>query len=472
MIPIYTAERKIEGLADRIQANRSIAFYSKIEEVKNNEVLMASLANLTSKASMVDVDLFYTKSVFVTTNLNKNDDFFDKEEVWAARNTPSHKRTNLEHDEKKIVGHITDVWPIDEKGNILAEDTTLDDLPDVYHLVNGAVIYRYWEDKDYKELVAELIEDIQEGKKYVSMECLFNNFAYAIEKDGIFNIVERDKDTAFLTAYLRAYGGKGEYEGAKIGRMPRNIVFSGKGYVDKPANPDSIIFGADQGLKTCSFSSAKLNNIFSEKSGVINISASINKTEIQPNMTEKEIQDLKDAMAKAEASVKELNAKLETSKASAEADKKTAETELATVKAQVLDLTKAKDTAENTLKEVQAKAKASERASKLVTNGFSKEDADKKVTLFANLSDEQFDVLATEMKKPAKAEVTPVAPVVDPVVDPVVLETVTPVAAPVVPVVAAPELTVASEKRTKTRGELVELIKARLGHKTETQTKE
>ena len=50
----------------------------------------------------------------------------------------------------------------------------------------------------------------------------------------------------FLHKHLRAYGGKGGYEDHKIGRLLRNIVFSGKGFVNKPANPDSVIFDKNQ----------------------------------------------------------------------------------------------------------------------------------------------------------------------------------------------------------------------------------
>ena len=45
-----------------------------------------------------------------------------------------------------------------------------------------------------------------------------------------------------MTKFLRAYGGEGEHENYKIGRVLRQITFSGKGFVDRPANPDSIIF--------------------------------------------------------------------------------------------------------------------------------------------------------------------------------------------------------------------------------------
>jgi hypothetical protein len=59
-------------------------------------------------------------------------------------------------------------------------------------------------------------------------------------------IIERNEKTAFLTKHLRAYGGKGEFEGSKLGRVLRRIVFSGKGLVSKPANPESVILGASK----------------------------------------------------------------------------------------------------------------------------------------------------------------------------------------------------------------------------------
>jgi chromosome segregation ATPase len=53
--------------------------------------------------------------------------------------------------------------------------------------------------------------------------------------------VARDEASAFLTKHLRSYGGTGEYEGHKIGRLLRNVSFSGKGLVNNPANPRSVI---------------------------------------------------------------------------------------------------------------------------------------------------------------------------------------------------------------------------------------
>lgn len=79
------------------------------------------------------------------------------------------------------------------------------------------------------------------------MECLFSDFDYSVvSPDGEMKVVARNDESAFLTKHLRVYGGKGVYEGYKVGRLLRNIAFSGKGLVNKPANPRSIILQPDE----------------------------------------------------------------------------------------------------------------------------------------------------------------------------------------------------------------------------------
>ena len=111
-----------------------------------------------------------------------------------------------------------------------------------FNIITNAVIYKSWSDIEQRERVNTLIDEIQEGKWFVSMECLFPNFDYAlIDSQGDTKIIERSEASAFLTKHLRAYGGSGLYEDYKVGRLLRNISFSGKGLVSKPANPRSVI---------------------------------------------------------------------------------------------------------------------------------------------------------------------------------------------------------------------------------------
>tara|TARA_B100000085_G_scaffold268455_1_gene278938 strand:+ start:521 stop:2167 length:1647 start_codon:yes stop_codon:yes gene_type:complete len=240
MVNVIYDQEKEDGISIKLLTAGSISYASCAVPAEPTE----SIKNSKSLASYSDKDLYYVQSILVSSNWNKNDDIFDKAEVWKAKNTPEDKPTNLEHDENTIIGHIVSNWPIDSEGNVLPEDTKLSEVPDKFHIVTASVIYRGFSDPKLKIRSEELIDEIENGSKYVSMECFFNNFDYGLidKTSGTYKILNRNHNTAYLTKYLRAYGGLGEFENYKIGRVLRNITFSGKGFVDKPANEESIIF--------------------------------------------------------------------------------------------------------------------------------------------------------------------------------------------------------------------------------------
>lgn len=230
-----------DGLEEKIKASAAISYATAAVPCANSP---KNVKHIKSLASYDDSDLYYVQSILVSSSWNKNDDIFDKAEVWAARNTPEDKPTNLEHDESLIIGHITSNWPITEDGILIDENTPLENLPEKYHILTGSVIYKGFSIPELKERAAKLIAEIEDGTKYVSMECFFNGFDYGLinKSTGEYKVLARNNDTAYLTKFLRAYGGLGEHQEYKIGRVLRNITFSGKGFVNKPANPDSIIF--------------------------------------------------------------------------------------------------------------------------------------------------------------------------------------------------------------------------------------
>jgi hypothetical protein len=253
MIPIYKAEREA-GLVEQIRTQGSISYAStlssanpketlkKLIVAKANEIAAKELAEATNQGQ---IDLHYLDTILATVGWNKNQDVFDKVETWIARYTPEDKPWNLEHDPRCVRGHITGNYVIDIDGNVIAQDTDIDDLPDKYHVVTSGVLYKFLLSKDTEltEEMAQVISEITEGKWFVSMEALFTNFDYAVVTPKGENIVlARNEESAFLTKHLKAYGGSGEYEGHQLGRLMRNITFSGKGLVRCPANPESIIF--------------------------------------------------------------------------------------------------------------------------------------------------------------------------------------------------------------------------------------
>lgn len=295
---IYQQETD-DGLAGKISGSTSISYASVITpcDVDQNEKIKTK-----TLASVNDADLYYVQSILVSSSWNRNDDIFDRAEIWTARKTPEDKPTNLEHDESTIIGHITSNWPIDNDGKVIAEDISLEDLPEKFHIVTGSVIYRAFTSPELKERAEKLIAEIENGTKYVSMECYFKGFDYGLtdKTTGSYKVLARDNNTAYLTKYLRAYGGQGEHENYKIGRVLRNITFSGKGFVDKPANPDSIIFN-----KTLIDDLLEKKNDNFEKSGVIEDKPTTNAdTEniIMSDNIEKQVADINEKLDTVSAS--------------------------------------------------------------------------------------------------------------------------------------------------------------------------
>ena len=238
-----------DGLKEKIISSMSISSTCELE-ICDPFLLNKPLRAVAENKNQMD--LHYLKSILVTTGWNKNDDVFDKAEVWTARNTPSDKPFNYEHDQKQIIGHITGSKVIDEDGNDVAEGVSVDELPKKFHILTSAVLYKFWEDPKKQEEINDIISGIANNKWFVSMEALFNNFDYAMDDGVTAKVIARNEKTAFLTKHLRAYGGNGVFNNIKIGRVLKNIVFSGKGLVRKPANPESIIFDETEAFITSS----------------------------------------------------------------------------------------------------------------------------------------------------------------------------------------------------------------------------
>lgn len=240
-IKIFSAEREA-GLEELIRANASIALLADAAIAEPFEVSeKAKSYFLATAENKGQIDLHYIKTVMVSTGWNKNDDVFDPAEMWNARHSPEDKPFNFEHNQADIIGHITGSQAVDVDLKPIPETTPVAELPSPYHILTTAVLYKIWEDPERQARMDRLTAEISRGGWFVSMEALFHGFDYSIKTDQGRRVVARNEKTAFLTKHLRAYGGNGTYEGAQIGRVLRKIVFSGKGLVKKPANPDSVI---------------------------------------------------------------------------------------------------------------------------------------------------------------------------------------------------------------------------------------
>ena len=188
---IFKEEKTIASL---IKKNQSIAYTADIDKAdlelfaehsrlwQNYTDMDTDIHNVVA-ASIKDKELFYHTSILVTTNWNKNGDVFMPEEVWAARYTPIHKPTNLEHT-SKIIGHMIGSWAINTDGSKIDNEIQVSELPSKFHILVGSVIYKFLPDnEEYGIQIAALLDSIEKGEKYVSMECRFDDFDYALAKE-------------------------------------------------------------------------------------------------------------------------------------------------------------------------------------------------------------------------------------------------------------------------------------------------
>lgn len=238
MIPVYKKEIEA-GIADLIRKDGSLSIASTVKVGEPTD-LQKAIANIEFKNTQPD--LFYFESVLVSTGWNKNDDVFSKAEILRARNTPVDKKINFMHNESDIIGHMVSSSVYGPGDMRVPDNMDENTIPDDLDIVVGGVLYKIWENQDLQARMDKMLAEIGSGSWYVSMECIFPDFDYAIQTpEGNHKIVARNEETSFLTAVLRKYGGNGVYEGFKVGRLLKGITFTGKGIVDNPANPKSFI---------------------------------------------------------------------------------------------------------------------------------------------------------------------------------------------------------------------------------------
>ena len=402
-IKVYQNEIN-DGIGELVKSTASVAYCSEATFQKDipEEIVAKAIAENKDQ-----IDLYYLESVLVSCGWNKNDDVFMPEATWAARNTPEDKQFNFMHDENDIIGHITGSYVLTKDGKAVADDS---EMPEDFDIITQAVLYNSWTGEENRERMEKIISEIEEGKWYVSMECLFAGFDYALHNDeGVKKILARDEESSFLTKHLRAYGGSGEYEGYKVGRALRNISFSGKGLVSKPANPRSVI------LKSVAFN---LND---------NSNFDIGEFNMSDNLLEKQLEDARAELAAAKAENDAIKAQIEEAKDKEFASKieafegtieekdasiaeleesikstqaRVAELEDALAKSQE-DLASAKEHME----EMKKKEKMEKRKAALVEAGFDADDVDAALAAFDGLADEAFDsVVAMYGKNKEKAK--------------------------------------------------------------------
>tara|TARA_R110002167_G_scaffold125796_2_gene306228 strand:+ start:5947 stop:7500 length:1554 start_codon:yes stop_codon:yes gene_type:complete len=422
---VYAQEIK-DGLQEIIENNNTVAYCAPVisEDTTLNttigkhdkdRALAINLLGLedAQAENKEQMDLYYLSSVLVSTGWNKNDDVFAAQEMWAARSTPEDKQFNYMHDEKDIIGHITANYVVDFEGSNLDGELSWAQAgsPKDFNIITQGVLYKSWSDPELRERMNDIIEEIEEGNRwYVSMECLFPSFDYALKDEtGLSKVIRREEASAFLSKHLRAYGGAGKYEGYTVGRLLRNISFSGKGLVSKPANPRSVILNDSKSFSEC-------------ESELVTVS-SIKET-IMSDVLQKQLEDVKAELVEARLTNETMKQEMENQRTEAtESQLKTFEeaisskdeaiaivqTQVEETLARVKELEEslaasetAKEEAISTVAKIEKAAALEKRVAALTEAGLEGEELDEAIAKFEDLDQETFDFVVAQLTRAGK----------------------------------------------------------------------
>jgi hypothetical protein len=384
------AQEIADGLSERIKSDTTVAYCSQAVLTTETNSIKRLIDKVKASSNPNQIDLYYIKSILVSTGWNKNDDVFDPQQTWAARSTPEDKQFNLMHNENDIIGHITGSYVVDQDGNKIGA-TENDAAPSQFDIVTEAVIYNSWTNPENRERMSKIISEIEQGKWFVSMECLFAGFDYSVkDNSGQTKVIARSEDSAFLTKHLRAYGGTGEYEGYQIGRLLRDISFSGKGLVSRPANPRSIILDSSK-----AFSVNEEQTISNVSEGEVNMSENNEEKQLETAPVAEEAVQVVAEEVKVENNASELEAAL----AAKDTEIQAYASKVATLEETLASLQKELAAVNEEMKDMKKKEKDRSRKEKLVMAGFEEAEADESISLYDALSDEAFEAVVAAMKK-------------------------------------------------------------------------
>lgn len=403
---IYTKEKSIAHLIESdTKISSTIIDITLKDDISNSaiEKFKDIVDNEKAKAALSEPhpDLMYGSAILVSTVVNKNDDVFLPEETWKARNTPINTPYNDQHVETDIIGHIIDSRVLDKDKNVISDES--ESLPDYFDIEVDFVIYK----SIFPDIAEEISIEAPKGKKFVSMEARYHNFGYGIfTNDGELSIIDRNEETAFLTKYLRAFGGSGKFDGKKIVRVLRDFVFVGMGNVDTPANPASEYTKLENTnfIKCSGISDIEKEFLYLTKGKIMTIENLEQAKEIIATLT-KEKDDQKTELDTVKANldtvtkeksdlsdkVNEIETKLTVAEKAIE-DAKTGSTQLSeevkALKASLKDSEDAKAELKTKLDKIEAEAKLEDRLTKLKEVGIDADDETK--AKLSNMTDEVF----------------------------------------------------------------------------------
>jgi len=230
------------------------------EEIAGINLSQANIENLrslipTSVDLKKNIDLMGVAfNAAVVNEFNKNGDGIDTKTAIDSIQQFIHKPTNIEHNKKKIVGHIVNAGFSDYSDSTIL--INIDETEkDPFHIALGAVVYKTV-DKEFFDLLQKSTdpENKMHNTVSASWEIGFSEYQIAVGSKNLkeARIISDPKEVQEMKGMLRAFGGKGVTEdGEPIYRLITGNVYPlGIGFTLKPAaNVKGIISNDDKKME-------------------------------------------------------------------------------------------------------------------------------------------------------------------------------------------------------------------------------
>jgi hypothetical protein len=273
---------------------------------QNEDKFVLSEANIENLKPLIpesvdlkkNIDLFGVAfNAAVVNEFNKNGDGISTATAVSTVDQFIHKPTNIEHDKKKIVGHIVSAGFSDlSNSNILAEIG--EENNDAFNICLGAVIYKTIDKEFFQKLEASTDPNNELYKRIsASWEIGFSEYQIAVGSKNLkeAEIITDEKKITELKGFLRGFGGKGLMDdGTEIYRLIVGDIYPlGIGFTLQPAaNVQGVTSAEDKKSLAIDISGfKKISDKISQSK-----SNDVNKYKIMDEL-EKLLSELKESLA-------------------------------------------------------------------------------------------------------------------------------------------------------------------------------
>tara|TARA_B110000285_G_scaffold229657_1_gene294780 strand:+ start:3069 stop:4637 length:1569 start_codon:yes stop_codon:yes gene_type:complete len=223
-------------------------FDFEIKACENIAGINVSKANIENLRSLIPTSVDLEKNIdlmgvafnaAVVNEFNKNGDGIDTKTAIASVQQFIHKPTNIEHNKKKVVGHIVNAGFSDYSDSAILINVD-ENEKDPFNIALGAVVYKTV-DREFFDMLENSTnpENSMHNTISASWEIGFSEYSIAIGSKNLKDaeIISDPEKVSEMKGMLRSFGGKGVTEdGRPVYRLITGNVYPlGIGFTMKPA---------------------------------------------------------------------------------------------------------------------------------------------------------------------------------------------------------------------------------------------